>query len=137
MIFKRKPTFPTVLVASQNLDLLNAIPAEAFQVREAFSTRGVIQALDDRPALLIIDLEDLLESGDFPRLALAASLERGSEHPLASAIIIAAHERGVEISSEVADGPNSVILDQVTNGIAARMAVLFLVAQARDKNKKE
>lgn len=40
--------------------------------------------------------------------------------------------RGVEISNEVADGGNSVILEQVTNGIAARMAVLFLVAQARD-----
>jgi aspartate carbamoyltransferase catalytic subunit len=33
--------------------------------------------------------------------------------------------RGVELSSEVADGPNSVILDQVTNGVAVRMAVLF------------
>ena len=42
--------------------------------------------------------------------------------------------RGVEISSEVADGVNSVILEQVTNGIAARMAVLFLVSQAQDKN---
>jgi len=40
--------------------------------------------------------------------------------------------RGVEISSEVADGPNSVILEQVTNGIAVRMAVLYLVAQARE-----
>jgi len=40
--------------------------------------------------------------------------------------------RGIEISSEVADGQNSVILEQVTNGIAVRMAVLFLVAQARD-----
>ena len=34
--------------------------------------------------------------------------------------------RGVELSAEVADGPNSVILEQVTNGIAVRMAVLFL-----------
>jgi aspartate carbamoyltransferase catalytic subunit len=42
--------------------------------------------------------------------------------------------RGIEMSSEVADGPNSVILEQVTNGIAVRMAVLFLVAQAGDKN---
>lgn len=41
--------------------------------------------------------------------------------------------RGVEMASEVADGENSVILEQVTNGIAVRMAVLFLVAQARDK----
>ena len=39
--------------------------------------------------------------------------------------------RGVEISSEVADGANSVILEQVTNGIAVRMAVLFWVSQAK------
>jgi len=45
--------------------------------------------------------------------------------------------RGIEISSEVADGSNSVILEQVTNGIAVRMAVLFLVAQANDKIKKD
>jgi aspartate carbamoyltransferase catalytic subunit len=36
--------------------------------------------------------------------------------------------RGVEIDSEVADGPWSVILDQVTNGVAVRMAVLYLLA---------
>ena len=36
--------------------------------------------------------------------------------------------RGVEISSAVADGPHSVILDQVTNGIAVRMAVMYLLA---------
>ena len=36
--------------------------------------------------------------------------------------------RGVEIDSAVADGPQSVILEQVTNGLAVRMAVLFLVA---------
>ncbi|HYN01117.1 MAG TPA: aspartate carbamoyltransferase catalytic subunit [Vicinamibacteria bacterium] len=35
--------------------------------------------------------------------------------------------RGVEIASEVADGPFSVILDQVTNGVAVRMAVLYLL----------
>jgi len=38
--------------------------------------------------------------------------------------------RGVEMESEVADGPNSVILRQVANGLAVRMAVLFLVNQA-------
>jgi aspartate carbamoyltransferase catalytic subunit len=37
--------------------------------------------------------------------------------------------RGVEISSEVADGPCSVILDQVTNGVAVRMALLYLLGQ--------
>ncbi|MFO1501527.1 MAG: hypothetical protein U1G07_24615 [Verrucomicrobiota bacterium] len=35
--------------------------------------------------------------------------------------------RGVEIDSDVADGDRSVILEQVTNGLAVRMAVLFLV----------
>ena len=38
--------------------------------------------------------------------------------------------RGLEIESEVADGQNSVILEQVKNGLAVRMAVLFLVNQA-------
>ena len=36
--------------------------------------------------------------------------------------------RGVEIDSDVADGPHSVILSQVTNGVAVRMAVLYLLA---------
>jgi aspartate carbamoyltransferase catalytic subunit len=36
--------------------------------------------------------------------------------------------RGVEISSEIADGSRSLILDQVTNGVAVRMAVLYLLA---------
>jgi aspartate carbamoyltransferase catalytic subunit len=43
--------------------------------------------------------------------------------------------RGVEISAEVADGANSVILKQVTNGIAVRMAVLYLVTHAKREKK--
>ncbi len=39
--------------------------------------------------------------------------------------------RGVELTPEVADGPNSAILDQVTNGLAVRMAVLYLVSGRR------
>jgi aspartate carbamoyltransferase catalytic subunit len=39
--------------------------------------------------------------------------------------------RGVEIDSRVADGPHSVILHQVTNGVAIRMAVLYLLAGGR------
>lgn len=41
--------------------------------------------------------------------------------------------RGVEISSEVADGPYSVILPQVTNGVAVRMAVLYLLSGGHGK----
>jgi aspartate carbamoyltransferase catalytic subunit len=36
--------------------------------------------------------------------------------------------RGVELSSDVADSKNSIILDQVENGVAVRMAVLYLLA---------
>jgi aspartate carbamoyltransferase catalytic subunit len=42
--------------------------------------------------------------------------------------------RGVEIDSDVADGPHSVILDQVTNGVAVRMAVLYLLAGTRSES---
>jgi aspartate carbamoyltransferase catalytic subunit len=45
--------------------------------------------------------------------------------------------RGVEIDPEVADGPNSVILDQVGAGLAVRMAALFLVALAGREPGKE
>lgn len=43
--------------------------------------------------------------------------------------------RGVEITPEVADGPNSAILQQVTNGLAVRMAVLYLLCRTEDKGK--
>jgi len=39
--------------------------------------------------------------------------------------------RGVELDSDIADGENSVILDQVTNGVAVRMSVLFLLSGGR------
>ncbi|MBI5188348.1 MAG: aspartate carbamoyltransferase catalytic subunit [Nitrospirae bacterium] len=39
--------------------------------------------------------------------------------------------RGIEITSEIADGPRSVILEQVTNGLAVRMAVMYLLAGVR------
>jgi aspartate carbamoyltransferase catalytic subunit len=46
--------------------------------------------------------------------------------------------RGVEIESAVADGPQSVILDQVTNGIAIRMAVMSMAmgGQMAERNRQ-
>ena len=41
--------------------------------------------------------------------------------------------RGVEISSEIADGSDSVILDQVENGVAVRMAILYLLCGGTDE----
>jgi len=58
-----------------------------------------------------------------------AKLNEGSDH------LIVMHpgptNRGVELSADVADGKQSVILDQVTNGVAVRMAVLYLVLGTR------
>ena len=41
--------------------------------------------------------------------------------------------RGVELTPDVADGPHSVILDQVTNGLLVRMAVLYLLQKRREQ----
>lgn len=43
--------------------------------------------------------------------------------------------RGIEITPDVADGPSSVILDQVSAGLAVRMATLFLVVQAKEQQQ--
>lgn len=53
------------------------------------------------------------------------------EHAAPEAIVMhpGPINRGIEISSEIADGSRSLILDQVTNGIAVRMAVLYLLAR--------
>jgi aspartate carbamoyltransferase catalytic subunit len=45
--------------------------------------------------------------------------------------------RGVELSSDVADGPRSVILDQVQNGVAVRMAILYLLAGGAGEDRAE
>ncbi len=44
--------------------------------------------------------------------------------------------RGVELDSEIADGPQSVILEQVTNGLAVRMGVLYLITGFLNNEKK-
>ena len=45
--------------------------------------------------------------------------------------------RGLELSADVADGKYSVILDQVTNGVAIRMAILYLLLAGRDGSKQK
>ena len=45
--------------------------------------------------------------------------------------------RGVELDSSLADSARSVILDQVTNGIAVRMAILYLCSSVADLQRKE
>ncbi|MBK7251998.1 MAG: aspartate carbamoyltransferase catalytic subunit [Gammaproteobacteria bacterium] len=62
-----------------------------------------------------------------PRLALA--------HPAAIVLHPQPMNRGVEIASEVADGPQSAIRDQVRNGVAVRMAVLHALVAGRGPDR--
>ena len=75
-----------------------------------------------------------MQSGFFPSLREYAKLYglNTERVRLAAPDVIVMHpgpmNRGVEISGEVADGERSVTLEQVTNGVAVRMAVLYLLA---------
>lgn len=110
------------------------IPAEVeslgvkafFHIREAITDADVI-------IMLRIQLERLA-TPLFPSLReYSRHFGLGADHlKLAKRDVIIMHpgpiNRGVEISSEIADGPYSVILNQVANGVAVRMALLFLLA---------
>jgi aspartate carbamoyltransferase catalytic subunit len=83
--------------------------------------------------ILRVQLERQQQSYFFPSLHEYTLLYGITKERLAAAKedVLVMHpgplNRGIEISSEVADGPSSVIQEQVTNGIAIRMAVLYLL----------
>ncbi len=93
------------------------------------------EALKDTDVVIMLRIQkERQESMFFPSLREYSKLHGLSHEKLrqASDKVIVMHpgpiNRGVELSSEVADDVNSVILDQVSNGIAVRMAMLYLVA---------
>ena len=74
-----------------------------------------------------------IAGGQFPSLReftrfYGLTAERAARCPDAFVMHPGPMNRGLEIAEPVADGPNSGILDQVTNGLAVRMAVLYLVS---------
>ena len=99
-----------------------------FDVREAIQEADVLMLLriqhERQEAPLVPSLREY-------RLRYGIDRERLK---LATRELLVMHpgpiNRGVELDSSVADGPHSVILDQVTNGLAVRMAVLYLVSGA-------
>jgi aspartate carbamoyltransferase catalytic subunit len=93
------------------------------------------EAIQWADALNILRLQlERMHSGYIPSLreynrVFGVSLERLARAPKDILILHPGPmNRGVEIDSDVADGPHSVILNQVTNGVAVRMAVLYLLA---------
>ena len=100
--------------------------------------RRVEEAIDWADVLNVLRLQlERMESGYIPSLreyyrVFGVTRERLDRSPRALTIMHPGPiNRGVEIESGVADGPHSVILDQVTNGVAVRMAVLYLLAGGR------
>jgi aspartate carbamoyltransferase catalytic subunit len=93
------------------------------------------QALEGADVVMALRIQlERMRSGAFPSLREYARLYGLNEARLALAKpdAIVMHpgpmNRGVEITGGVADGERSVILEQVTNGVSVRMAVLYLLA---------
>jgi aspartate carbamoyltransferase catalytic subunit len=100
------------------------------------ATHDLDQALEGADVVMALRIQlERMTAGYLPSLREYAKLYGVSARRLARAApdAIVMHpgpmNRGVEIASEVADGARSVILEQVTNGVAVRMAVLYLLQE--------
>jgi aspartate carbamoyltransferase catalytic subunit len=98
-------------------------------------TTRVEEAVEDADVVMMLRMQlERMQGAYFPSLREYFTTFGMTEARIARAKddVIIMHpgpiNRGVEIASEVADGPFSVILDQVANGVAVRMAVLYLLA---------
>jgi aspartate carbamoyltransferase catalytic subunit len=98
-------------------------------------TTNVDEAVTDADVVMMLRIQlERMQGGFFPSLreyfnVFGMTRERlRRARPDAIIMHPGPMNRGVEIASDVADGPESVILDQVANGVAVRMAVLYLLA---------
>ncbi len=128
-----------LLLAKMGAQVWVAAPAtlmppgiERFGVR---STWRIEEAVDGADVIMMLRIQRERMHGHFIPSAREYFTVFGLTAPrvrLAKPDVIVMHpgpmNRGVEIASDVADGPDSVILEQVANGVAVRMAVLYLLA---------
>jgi aspartate carbamoyltransferase catalytic subunit len=99
-------------------------------------------AIRDADVIMMLRLQhERMTGGLIPSLREYArywglTLDKLARHARADALIMhpGPVNRGVELSPEVADGPYSVILDQVAKGVAVRMGVLFLLAGSKGEH---
>lgn len=119
---------------------LMPIGIEALGVRVTYDLDEVLKKCD---VLIVLRLQKERQQEKFlPSIREYAKMFGINQEKLqgASKDILIMHpgptNRGVELSAEVADGPHSVILEQVTNGVAIRMAVLYLLLGTK-KNEIE
>jgi aspartate carbamoyltransferase catalytic subunit len=115
---------------------LEQIAPKGAQIRRVF---GIEEALEGTDVVIVLRVqterlhEPALSASDYVLLYQL----NGERLRRANRDAIVLHpgpmNRGIEISPEVADGPQSCVLDQVTNGIAVRMALLFLVIAGNEE----
>jgi aspartate carbamoyltransferase catalytic subunit len=98
-------------------------------------TDSVDKAIADADVVMMLRIQLERQSGGFFPSLREYSIHYGLNRrrlELAKRDVIVLHpgpiNRGIEIDSDVADGPFSLILDQVSNGVAVRMAILYLLA---------
>jgi aspartate carbamoyltransferase catalytic subunit len=96
---------------------------------------SIEDAITDADVVMMLRIQRERQSGGFFPSLREYSIHYGLNRrrlELAKRDVIVLHpgpiNRGIEIDSDVADGPFSLILDQVSNGVAVRMAVLYLLA---------
>jgi len=112
---------------------------EKLGVKVSFSLDRALEGADVVMALRV--QKERMDASYFPTLREYFELYGLTSARLkkADGAVIVMHpgpmNRGVEIASELADGPRSVILDQVSNGVAVRMAVLYLLMVGRRKSE--
>ena len=112
------------------------VPRELERLAPGTSIRCVYrmeEALEDADVILMLRVqterlnEPALSAGDYVQLYQLDSRRLRLAKPDAIVLHPGPINRGVEITPEVADGPQSCVLEQVTNGVAVRMAILYLV----------
>ena len=115
---------------------LEQIAPKGAQIRRVFN---IEEALDGADVVIVLRVqterlyEPALSANDYIFLYQLNGDRLRRAKPDAIVLHPGPMNRGIEISPEVADGPQSCVLDQVTNGIAVRMALLFLVIAGNEE----
>jgi aspartate carbamoyltransferase catalytic subunit len=111
---------------------------EAFDIRVEYNVRNALQWCDVANVLRIqLERQNQVLFSSLREYNLAFGISRHLLDSLDKEIFImhpGPINRGVELDSDVADSGQSLILDQVENGVAVRMAVLYLLSGKRENN---